>query len=406
MAMLPFAVMAVSSLISYQRAKAESLGLDAKGGLMERAERIVLLCLGLLFDVLLVPILWVMLVLTCDHRGAAVREGVDARRRSRPVTLARIDLRRSRRQSRRVARARPAPPHPSPAPATVADPSDGRARRRAVEPLSDAVTVGGYRLARSRRGRCPASPHAALATADRLRGQHHQPRRPGDDRAPPAARRPDARGAGAAPRRAGGVRLVRPVLDRELPPAAPATSRSSRRASRCRLRARRRRARQGQRRDPRPAAPRWVGVGRSVARRSGAQDHGRRRAARSARAVRLVRRPAQRARHDGGARSGPMPARRCSARCAQRHRVPAVRPRHPRSGVEVEFFGERTTLPAGPATLGMRTGAPILPTAVYFTPRYNGHFGWCARRSTRHGPDRCATTSPGSPSSSPTSSSC
>ncbi|HVX16974.1 MAG TPA: phosphatidylinositol mannoside acyltransferase [Acidimicrobiales bacterium] len=35
-------------------------------------------------------------------------------------------------------------------------------------------------------------------------------------------------------------------------------------------------------------------------------------------------------------------------------------------GVEVEFFGERTTLPSGPATLALRTGAPILPTAVYF----------------------------------------
>jgi KDO2-lipid IV(A) lauroyltransferase len=35
-------------------------------------------------------------------------------------------------------------------------------------------------------------------------------------------------------------------------------------------------------------------------------------------------------------------------------------------GVEVEFFGERTTLPAGPATLALRTGAPLLPTAVYF----------------------------------------
>ena len=34
-------------------------------------------------------------------------------------------------------------------------------------------------------------------------------------------------------------------------------------------------------------------------------------------------------------------------------------------GIEVEFFGERTTLPAGPATLGLRTGAPILPVAVY-----------------------------------------
>lgn len=38
-----------------------------------------------------------------------------------------------------------------------------------------------------------------------------------------------------------------------------------------------------------------------------------------------------------------------------------------RTGVPVEFFGETTTLPAGPATLGLRTGAPILPTAVYFT---------------------------------------
>ncbi|MBK5224941.1 MAG: phosphatidylinositol mannoside acyltransferase [Acidimicrobiia bacterium] len=35
-------------------------------------------------------------------------------------------------------------------------------------------------------------------------------------------------------------------------------------------------------------------------------------------------------------------------------------------GVEVEFFGERTTLPGGPATLAFRTGAPLLPTAIYF----------------------------------------
>jgi KDO2-lipid IV(A) lauroyltransferase len=42
-------------------------------------------------------------------------------------------------------------------------------------------------------------------------------------------------------------------------------------------------------------------------------------------------------------------------------------------GVEVEFFGERTTLPAGPATLGLRSGAPILPVGVYFTRQVNGH---------------------------------
>jgi KDO2-lipid IV(A) lauroyltransferase len=43
------------------------------------------------------------------------------------------------------------------------------------------------------------------------------------------------------------------------------------------------------------------------------------------------------------------------------------------NGVEVEFFGERTTLPAGPATLGIRIGAPILPVGCYFTNTYNGH---------------------------------
>jgi phosphatidylinositol dimannoside acyltransferase len=32
-------------------------------------------------------------------------------------------------------------------------------------------------------------------------------------------------------------------------------------------------------------------------------------------------------------------------------------------------------LPGGPATLALRTGAPILPTAVYFTGRRDGHLG-------------------------------
>ena len=35
-------------------------------------------------------------------------------------------------------------------------------------------------------------------------------------------------------------------------------------------------------------------------------------------------------------------------------------------GVEVEFFGERTRLPGGPATLALRTGAPLLPCCVVF----------------------------------------
>lgn len=103
MTLLPFAVMALSSLISYQRAKAESLGLEAKGGLMERAERVVLLCLGLLFEPLLVPVLWVMAVLTAV---TAIQRFVKVWKQAQvaPVTQERIEMRRSRRQSRRVAR--------------------------------------------------------------------------------------------------------------------------------------------------------------------------------------------------------------------------------------------------------------------------------------------------------------
>ncbi len=42
------------------------------------------------------------------------------------------------------------------------------------------------------------------------------------------------------------------------------------------------------------------------------------------------------------------------------------------NGIEVEFFGERVTVPAGPATLALRTGAAIVPTACYTGPR-DGH---------------------------------
>jgi phosphatidylinositol dimannoside acyltransferase len=36
------------------------------------------------------------------------------------------------------------------------------------------------------------------------------------------------------------------------------------------------------------------------------------------------------------------------------------------TGIEVEFFGERTTFPAGPATLALRAGAPLICGANYF----------------------------------------
>jgi CDP-diacylglycerol---glycerol-3-phosphate 3-phosphatidyltransferase len=52
-----------SILVSYTRARAESLGVECKVGLMSRPERIILIALGLFFDVL--PyVIYIMLALT------------------------------------------------------------------------------------------------------------------------------------------------------------------------------------------------------------------------------------------------------------------------------------------------------------------------------------------------------
>ena len=116
LALLPMAIMSVSSLISYERAKAESLGLYAKGGLMERAERIIVLCVGLLFDSLLTPILWVMLALTVATaiqrfvqvwRQAEVSNTTKEKREVRQVRrVSRQSIRASRRQLSVVSRQR------------------------------------------------------------------------------------------------------------------------------------------------------------------------------------------------------------------------------------------------------------------------------------------------------------
>ncbi len=63
LALLPMAILAVTALVSYERAKAESLGLSAQGGLMERAERMVLLGVAFLSATFFVPVLWVMFAL-------------------------------------------------------------------------------------------------------------------------------------------------------------------------------------------------------------------------------------------------------------------------------------------------------------------------------------------------------
>jgi CDP-diacylglycerol--glycerol-3-phosphate 3-phosphatidyltransferase len=86
--MLAFAAVGLSMLISYERAKGEALGFTAKGGLMERAERLVLLAVGLAFDLLVLAI-WVMIVLsaiTAVHRFVKVwLQATEAAEGSTPV---------------------------------------------------------------------------------------------------------------------------------------------------------------------------------------------------------------------------------------------------------------------------------------------------------------------------------
>ena len=68
-AVLPLAVLGASLIISYERAKAEALGYDARGGLMERAERLIAIGLALLFQPAMIAILWIMLVLSVATAG-------------------------------------------------------------------------------------------------------------------------------------------------------------------------------------------------------------------------------------------------------------------------------------------------------------------------------------------------
>ena len=99
--LLALAAAALSMLISYERAKAESLGFTANGGIMERAERMVLLAIGLAFGIL-VPVMWVMVVLlgiTAVHRFVKVWRQASPERpqRSEPTwttRMARIGRRR------------------------------------------------------------------------------------------------------------------------------------------------------------------------------------------------------------------------------------------------------------------------------------------------------------------------
>ncbi|HKH87717.1 MAG TPA: CDP-alcohol phosphatidyltransferase family protein [Acidimicrobiales bacterium] len=69
LALLPFAILGVSNTISYERAKGELLGFEAKGGLMERAERLIIVGVALMVHIAMVPILWALLGLCVVTAG-------------------------------------------------------------------------------------------------------------------------------------------------------------------------------------------------------------------------------------------------------------------------------------------------------------------------------------------------
>ena len=95
--LLPFAAFVTAAVVSYIRAKADALGFDAHVGLIERAERFILLGLGLLFPSLLVAVMWVLIALntiTATQRFVAVWKQASA-----PLPRSTV---RTRRQAARV----------------------------------------------------------------------------------------------------------------------------------------------------------------------------------------------------------------------------------------------------------------------------------------------------------------
>ncbi|MGH9106991.1 MAG: CDP-alcohol phosphatidyltransferase family protein [Acidimicrobiales bacterium] len=68
-ALVPLAVLGASQLVSYIRAKGDALGIDAKGGLMERGERVLVLCFALKFPADMLWLLWVVFALSCVTAG-------------------------------------------------------------------------------------------------------------------------------------------------------------------------------------------------------------------------------------------------------------------------------------------------------------------------------------------------
>lgn len=100
--MLPVAAYVSASLVSYIRAKADALGYDARGGLVERAERFILLGLGLLFGP---PVLlWILGVIVVLNLVTAGQRFVKVWKQATASTPALVDRSRARRRARAASR--------------------------------------------------------------------------------------------------------------------------------------------------------------------------------------------------------------------------------------------------------------------------------------------------------------
>jgi CDP-diacylglycerol--glycerol-3-phosphate 3-phosphatidyltransferase len=179
-ALLPMGILAVTALISYERAKAESLGLSAKGGLMERAERMVVLGFAFLGAAFFVPVLWLLFVLvsiTAATRFVKVWNAASGRdevlrRRIEAWREGRVD---SRWRAWREGRTTGGVPRREPARRTTRSTGVSvrwRARRQ------EALSSRSGRARRERRERPRAARHAAGSASSSSRSTFRRTRSP------------------------------------------------------------------------------------------------------------------------------------------------------------------------------------------------------------------------------------
>ena len=345
---------------------------------MERAERFVLLGIGLAFDIL-VPVLWVMLVLTAftaAHRFVQVYRQADRPQRphARADRAGRATATGDHRGPRcarggrrtRVDGDRPPAAHrvraPQPPPVSRAATCAGGSppARTAPRPRSPQTAA---RVGRRRRSAASAGAVARLSMPARnarmvARHQRRAATGVGTDAARPSTASFDSYGALLA-------RAVPAARRRPRRRRSPRTSRSTGYEHIDAGLAR------GQRRDPRAAAPRRLGVRRRVA--------GARRATACSPSSSRSSRPScfewfAAQREALGLEVVPARSRRVGAPCSRALRANRIvcllsRPRpRPATASRSSSSASARRCPAGPATLALRTGATLLPAAVYFRP--------------------------------------